>query len=69
MEDEHGADSATGAAALEHLTGPSRGTWTWLSESVLDISLSRNRFIRISEAHPGDPRDNLVARLHRADRR
>ncbi len=67
MEDERGADPLTGAAALEHLTGPSRGTVTWLSGSALDISLSPNRFIRISEAHPGEPRDDLVARLHRAD--
>ncbi len=67
MEDERGADPLTGAAALEHLTGPSRGTVTWLSGSALAISLSPNRFIRVSEAHPGEPRDDLVARLHRAD--
>jgi hypothetical protein len=42
MEDERGADPLAGAAALEHLTGPSRGTVTWLSGLALDISLSPN---------------------------
>ncbi|MDH3661950.1 MAG: hypothetical protein OEU92_18295, partial [Alphaproteobacteria bacterium] len=56
-----------GAADLEHLTGPSRGTVIWLSGSALDITLSPDRFIHISEAHPGEPRDDLIARLHRAE--
>ncbi len=67
MEDERGADSLAGAAALEHLTGSSRSTVTWLSGLALDVSLSPNRFIRVSEARPGEPRDGLVARLHRAE--
>ncbi len=67
MEDERGADSLAGAAALEHLTGSSRGTVTWLSGLALDVSLSPNRFIRVSEARPGEPRDDLIARLHRAE--
>ncbi len=67
MEDERGADPLAGAAALEHLTGPSRGTVKWLSGSALDISLGPNRLIRISEARPGEPRDDLVARLHRTE--
>ncbi|MCK5362294.1 MAG: hypothetical protein KAR22_04975 [Gammaproteobacteria bacterium] len=67
MEEERGADSLAVAAALEHLTGPSRGTVTWLSGQALDISLSPNRFIRVSEARPGEPRDDLIARLHRAE--
>ena len=67
MEEERGADSLAGAVALEHLTGPSRGTVTWLSGPALDISLGPNRFIRVSEARPGEPRDGLVARLHRAE--
>ena len=67
MEDERGAAPLTGVAALEHLTGPSRGTVTWLNASTSDISLSPERFIRVSEARPGEPRDDLVARLHRAE--
>ena len=67
MEDERGAYPLAGATALEHLTGPSRGTVTWLSGSTLDISLRTNRFLRVSETRPGEPRDDLVARLHRAE--
>ncbi len=65
MEDERGAYPLAGATALEHLTGPSRGTVTWLSGLTLDISLRTNRFLRVSESRPGEPRDDLVARLHR----
>ncbi len=67
MEDERGADPLAGATALEHLTGPSRGTVTWFSGPTLDISLRPNRFLRVSEARPDEPRDDLVARLHRAE--
>ena len=67
MANEPDASSPAVTAALEHLTGPSRGTVTWLRTSALDISLSPGRFIQVSEARPGDPRDDLVARLHRAE--
>ena len=67
MENERGAAPSAVAAALEHLTGPSRGTVTWLSASALDISLSSGRLIQVSKARPGDPPDDLVARLHRAE--
>ncbi len=67
MENERGAAPSAVAAALEHLTGPSRGTVTWLSASALDISLSSGRLIQVSEARPGDPPDDLVACLHRAE--
>ena len=67
MEDERGAYPLAGAAALEHMTGLCRGTVTWLSGTTLDISLKTNRFLRVSEARPDEPRDDLVARLHRAE--
>ena len=67
MENEPDAASPAVAATLEHLTGPSRGTVTWLSASALDISLSSGRLIHVSEARPGEPPDDLVARLHRAE--
>ncbi len=54
-------------AALEHLTGPSRGTVTWLTGSALDIFLSPRRFIHVSETRPNGETDHLIARLHRAD--
>ena len=67
MKNEGGAGPPAVAAALEHLTGPSRGTVTEFSASALDISLSPGRLIQVSEALPGEPRDDLVARLHRAE--
>ena len=67
MEGERREDLLEGATALEHLTGPSRGTVTWLSGSTLDISLKTNRFLRVSPARAGEPSDDLIARLHPAD--
>ncbi len=67
MGDERDVYPPAGATALEHLTGPSRGTVTWLSGSTFDISLRTNRFLRVSQARPDQPRDDLVARLHRAE--
>ena len=67
MTDESGAIPQAGATSLEHLTGPSRGTVTWLRGSTLDLSLRTDLFLRVSEAHPDEPPDDLVARLHRAE--
>ena len=66
MEDEHITAPFAGAAALEHLTGPSLGKVTWLGASAVDVSLTPERFIRVSEARPGEPSEDLIARLHRA---
>ncbi len=67
MEAAHEADIPVGAMALEHLTGPARGTITWLRGPDLDISLSPNRLLRVSEAGPDTSRDDLIARLHHDD--
>ena len=55
------------AVALEHMTGPARGSVTWLSAATLDVILDAGCFIHISEAQAGEPREGLVARLHRVD--
>jgi len=52
-------------AGLEHITGPSRGTVTWLSGSDLDVLLSPNRVFHIANSRPGETQEDLVARLHR----
>ncbi len=67
MEDERRAAPRTRVAALEHLTGPCRGTVTWLDASAADISLGPECFIHVLEARPGEARDDLVARLRRAE--
>ncbi len=64
-EVERAAISRVEAAVLEHLTGPSRGTVTWLGGQALDISIDRNRFLRVWEPRPGEPPSGLIARLRR----
>ena len=71
MDDARDTQSLDGGAALEHLTGPSRGGMTWLSGPALDIAVSANRLLRVSKAGAGEANDSagsvLVARLHDAD--
>jgi len=54
-------------AALNHLTGPARGTATWLSGAVLDVLLTDARLIRIAESDSEQPLDTVIARLHRCE--
>jgi len=61
------ATSNSITAALEHLTGPARGTTTWLNGTALDISLSDDRFVRITESDSAQSNGNVVARLHRSE--
>jgi serine protease Do len=67
MVDEDHGFLLSGTIALEHLTGPSRGTVTWLNGATLDVSLSANRLLRVTEAGAEDPAEYPVARLRRAD--
>lgn len=62
---DNSRDNAPLAVALEHMTGPSRGSVTWLNSSTLDVTLDAGCFIRILEAQAGEPRKDLIARLHR----
>ena len=54
-------------ASLEHLTGPARGTATWLSGAALDVSLSDNRLVQLSESGGEQPDSDIIARLHRSE--
>jgi S1-C subfamily serine protease len=67
MADENDAALQTEVAALEHITGPSRGSVTWLRATTLDVYLDAERKFSILEARPGDARGGLIARLHPAD--
>jgi S1-C subfamily serine protease len=64
-------DARTGTTpptvALEHMTGPARGAVTWLGAPTLDITLDAGCLLHVVESRPGEPSDNLVARLHRMD--
>jgi serine protease Do len=62
---DNSRDNAPLAVALEHMTGPSRGSVTWLNSSTLDVTLDAGCFIRILEAQAGGPSKDLIARLHR----
>lgn len=64
-EVERAAIPRAEAAVLEHLTGPSRGTVTWLGGRALDIALDRNRFLRVWESRPDEAPSDLIARLRR----
>ncbi len=55
-----------GTASLEVLTGPARGTASWLSEATLDVSLNEEDMIRIAETGSEPLEDGVVARLHRS---
>ena len=66
MDDESTIEWIAGAAALEHLTGPSHGKVMWLSATTIDISMTPRRFIRVSETRPGEPSEDLIVRLHSA---
>jgi len=61
--DDHPAATV---AALEHLTGPSRGSVTWLGEASVDVTMTRKRILRVTEAADGPAREGVVARLYRA---
>ena len=53
-------------AGLEHLTGPARGTATWLSGAALDVSLSDDRLVQITTSGDEQPQNDIIARLHRS---
>jgi len=60
--DEAGASTA----GLEHLTGPARGTMTWLPAEALDICTPGGHILRVAAANQCGDR-MLLARLHPAD--
>lgn len=59
-----GGEAAT--ASLEILTGPARGTASWLTGSTLEVSLNDADMIRVAEAGSSPLEDGVVARLHRS---
>ena len=63
--DEHHDFLLTGTIALEHLTGPSRGSVTWLNGQALEVSLSANRLLHITDPDSDEPAENPVAYLRR----
>ncbi len=64
MEPKHDNAALTRVAALEHLTGPSRGSATWIGTSDLGIYLSSNQIIRATKIDIETPEQDLIAQLH-----
>ncbi len=58
---------AAPVAVLEHLTGPSRGTVTWVGERKLNVTLRPSRLLYVSAEEPAVDDGELVARLRRSD--
>ena len=56
---------AIATASLEILTGPARGTASWLSGTSLEISLNDADMIRVAKAGSEPLQEGVVARLHR----
>lgn len=65
IDEPRSAAPASGAAALEHLTGPSRGRVSWLGASAVDVMLTDGQYLRVADSGPGEPPPDLIARLHR----
>jgi S1-C subfamily serine protease len=66
-EKEQSANTgATATASLEILTGPARGTASWLIGTALDISLNEADMIRVGAAGSEPLQVGGVARLHRS---
>lgn len=54
-------------AVLEHLTGPSRGTATWVGEGKLNVTLRRGGLLDVSSEEPESSGGILVARMRRSN--
>jgi len=65
MAQQTDLDKIDFVAALEHLTGPSRGTVSWLSGKVLCLRLDPDRLARIVEEPDADEPGETVAVLRR----
>ena len=57
---------ATATASLEILTGPARGTASWLGGNALDVSLNDADMIRVGAAGGEPLQGGIVARLRRS---
>ena len=64
--DNSPAVAQASAASLEHLTGPARGSASWLSGVALDVSLAGGHLVRVTEAGTDTLQDEIIARLHRS---
>ncbi|MDH3667862.1 MAG: serine protease [Paracoccaceae bacterium] len=62
-DDEKSSSQAPVTAALEHLTGPSRGRIGWLSAPRLDVILGKDRLLRLRPLDQPAPEGTVVASI------
>jgi serine protease Do len=58
-------DSPSSAAAIEYLTGPARGTVSWITAASMDVRLLPDRRLAFSGAAEGTPAPDVIARFHK----
>lgn len=63
---EESAQSLSAAASLEHLTGPSRSTVSWLNASSLGIHLTAKNVVEVSDIEPSSQVPYSTVRLFRS---
>ena len=59
--------SSVAQATLEHLTGPARGTVTWITGDALDISTADTHVLNVYPSRAESSDYDLIARFHRAE--
>lgn len=67
MESEPDTKILAEAMVLEHLTGRLKGGLTWLKGSALDVSISSNRILHVSEPGSGEDDNHVIAHLQFVD--
>lgn len=65
-DENNAAIDQSATASLEILTGPARGTASWLTGPTLEVSLNDADMIRVAEAGSNPLENGVVARLHRS---
>lgn len=68
MKDELASKPQVHVAALEHLTGPSRGSVSWFNEAPVDVMLTSDRHIDVSPSFPGKSKEGLIARIQQTEK-
>ncbi|MCR9136115.1 MAG: serine protease [Alphaproteobacteria bacterium] len=61
------SDEQKAVMALEHLTGPCRGTMTWLWQPAINLWLNPEGYVHLFTAETGQTDGIPIARLHRAE--
>lgn len=68
MKDDLAHNPQIHVAALEHLTGPSRGSIAWFNEAPVDVLLTPDWRIVLLPSLPGESREGLIARIRQIEK-